>query len=90
MNITSINSAIMQGNFTNAELTSIIDAVQFTKAQLGRATKRQLTIGTSVQFTSSRTGQVISGTVKKIAIKYVTVSTLQGQWKVPANMLEIA
>jgi hypothetical protein len=90
MDITSINSAIMQGNFTNAELTSIIDAVQFTKAQLGRATKRQLTIGTSVQFTSSRTGQVISGTVKKIAIKYVTVSTLQGQWKVPANMLEIA
>lgn len=90
MDITSIKSAIMQGNFTNAQLTSIIDAVQFTKAQLGRQTKRQLTIGTSVRFTSSRTGQIISGTVKKIAIKYVTVSTLQGQWKVPANMLEIA
>jgi len=26
--------------------------------------------------------------VKKIAIKFVTVSTTQGLWRVPANMLE--
>jgi hypothetical protein len=28
--------------------------------------------------------------VSKVAIKYVTVTTQQGLWKVPANMLEAA
>jgi hypothetical protein len=32
----------------------------------------------------------MQGTVDKIAIKYVTVRTTQGLWKVPANMLETA
>jgi hypothetical protein len=30
----------------------------------------------------------MQGTVNKIAIKYVTVATQQGLWRVPANMLE--
>jgi small-conductance mechanosensitive channel len=30
-----------------------------------------------------------TGTVTKIAIKYVTVRTVQGMWKVPANMLTV-
>jgi len=40
-----------------------------------------------VNFTSTKTGRNVTGTVIKIAIKYVTVRTLEGLWKVPANML---
>ena len=87
MNITQINSAIIQGHFTNEELSSIIDAVKFARARLTDANKRSLRIGQRVAFTSSRTGQQIAGDVVKIAIKFVTVRTAAGMWKVPANML---
>ena len=41
----------------------------------------------NVEFTSSKTGRLTRGFVTKIAIKYVTVNTGQGLWRVPANML---
>ena len=87
MNITQINTAILQGNFTNDQLTSVIDAVKFARARLGDANKRALRIGQQVSFDSTRLGRNVTGTVYKIAIKYVTVNTAQGMWKVPANML---
>ena len=89
MNITQINTAILQNGYTNDELTSIIDAVKFARARLTDANKRSLRIGQGVSFTSSRTGQTISGTVRKIAIKFVTVDTGAGLWRVPANMLTL-
>ena len=89
MNITQINSAIIQGHFTNEELSSIIDAVKFARARLTDANKRSLRIGQRVAFTSSRTGQQIAGDVVKIAIKFVTVHTSAGLWRVPANMLTL-
>lgn len=87
MNIMQINTAILQGGFTNNELTSIIDAVKFARARLTDQTKRSLSIGDNVNFTSSKTGRNVTGVVMKIAIKYVTVKTVQGAWRVPANML---
>ena len=87
MNITQINTAILQGGFTNNELTSIIDAVKFARARLTEQSKRSLSIGDNVNFTSSKTGRNVTGVVTKIAIKYVTVKTIQGAWRVPANML---
>ena len=90
MNIQDINGAILAGGFTNDQLSSIIDAVKFARSQVAAKTKRQLTVGSSVRFTSSKTGMVVAGTVNKIAIKYVTVNTQQGMWRVPANMLEVA
>ena len=87
MNITQINTAILQGSFTNNQLTSIIDAVKFARARLTDQTKRSLSIGDNVNFTSSKTGRNVTGVVVKIAIKYVTVKTVQGAWRVPANML---
>jgi small-conductance mechanosensitive channel len=87
MNITQINTAILAGTFTNTELSSIIDAVKFNRARLTEQTKRELRIGDNVNFTSSKTGRNITGVVMKIAIKYVTVRTVDGLWKVPANML---
>jgi len=88
VNITQINTAIMQGNLSNTELSSVIDAVKFARARLAEQSKRSLTIGDTVSFTSSKTGRTMVGTVTKIAIKYVTVSVPGwGSWKVPANML---
>ena len=90
MDIKQINSAIMFGNLTNTELTSIIDAVKYRRSQLARETKRQISVGSSVKFTSSRTGQSVVGTVEKVAIKYVFVrESARGLWKVPANMLTV-
>jgi hypothetical protein len=89
MSIQSINTEIIQGNFTNEQLSSIIDAVKFARARLTDATKRTLRLGSTVKFTSSKTGITMQGTVNKIAIKYITVQTQQGLWRVPANMLEV-
>ena len=72
MNITQINSAIMQGQLTNDELTSVIDAVKFARARLNREVKSSLMVGDNVEFTSSKTGRAMRGFVTKVAIKYVT------------------
>lgn len=87
MDIRQVNQAIMFGQFTNTELSSIIDAVKWARASLAKSVKNQLSIGDQVQFTSSKNGMTYTGTVSKIAIKYVTVKTQQGLWRVPASML---
>jgi hypothetical protein len=86
--IQEVNSAIMFGDWTNVELTSMIDAVKWRRATLAKLTKASLAIGDTVSFTSSKTGLDVTGRVRKIAIKYVTVDTGQTLWRVPANMLE--
>ena len=90
VSIKDVNSAIIAGNFTNEQLSSIIDAVRFARSQLTQQTKRSLSLGSTVKFTSTKNGMNYVGTVDKIAIKYVTVRTQAGLWKVPANMLEVA
>ena len=87
MSIQTVNAEILTGNFTNDQLTSIIDSVKFARARLTEQSKRSLSIGDNVNFTSSKTGRNVTGVVTKIAIKYVTVKTIQGAWRVPANML---
>jgi len=87
MNITQINTAILRNSWTNAELNSIIAAVKFSRSTLTKLVKYSLSVGDNVNFTSSRTGRNTTGVVTKIAIKYVTVRTIDGLWKVPANML---
>jgi hypothetical protein len=85
--IQEINQAIMFSDLTNTELTSVIDAVKWKRATLARLTKASLMLGDNVSFTSTKTGLTMTGFVTKIAIKYVTVKTLGGLWRVPANML---
>lgn len=90
MNIMQINTAILQGGLTNNELTSIIDAVKFSRARLTEQNKRSLTIGDNVHFNSTKLkGAGVTGVVVKIAIKFVTVKTVSGLWRVPANMLTV-
>lgn len=87
--IQEVNSAIMLQSWTNTELQSMIDAVRWNRAQLQKQVKRSLSLGDNVNFTSTKTGQNVTGVVTKIAIKYVTVRTATGLWRVPANMLTL-
>ena len=89
MDIKEINSSIMFGSFNNTELTSIIDAVKYARSRLQKQTIRSLMVGDNVNFDSVKLGRNVTGVVTKIAIKYVTVNTVQGLWKVPANMLSL-
>jgi hypothetical protein len=87
--IQEINSAIMNGNFNNEQLLSVIDAVKYARSRLTNQIKYSLTLGDNVNFTSTKTGRNMTGVVTKIAIKYVTVKTINGMWRVPANMLSL-
>jgi hypothetical protein len=90
MNVKDINSAIMFGNFTNTDLDSMLSAVQFAKSQLRQQKIRTFSKGDAVKFYSVKRGLSVTGTVTKVAIKYVTVKDGAVLWKVPANMLEAA
>lgn len=87
MNIQTLNTEIINGTWTSTDLASMIDAIKFKRKLLTERAKASLQIGDNVNFTSTRTGRNVTGTVTKIAIKYVTVRTLEGLWRVPANML---
>jgi hypothetical protein len=89
LSIQEINSAIMLQTWTNTELSSMLDAVKWNRAQLQKKVKRSLSIGDNVTFDSAKLGRNVTGMVTKIAIKYVTVKTATGLWKVPANMLTL-
>lgn len=87
MDIKQVNSAIMFGSWSDLELRSMIDAIKFARASLQKQVKRSLMLGDTVEFTNSKTGRVMQGTVNKIAIKYITVNVNGALWRVPANML---
>ena len=90
MNIKQITHAIKFNGLTNADLDQVISAVKFARAELVQDNKRTMMPGSQVKFTSARNGRTYLGTVKKVAIKYITVDTGSGLFRVPANMLEVA
>jgi hypothetical protein len=89
LSIKEVNQAIMMQSWTNTELSSMIDAVKWNREFLSKQIKRSITLGANVEFTSSKSGRLMRGHVTKIAIKYVTVNTGMGMWRVPANMLSV-
>ena len=89
MSVQTITTEIVSSKFSNEELTAIIESVKFARARLTERTKRSLRIGDNVNFNSIKQGRNVTGFVTKIAIKYVTVSSSTGMWKVPANMLTV-
>ena len=89
LTIQDVNKAIMLQEWTNTELSSMIDAVKWNRERLAKRVKYSIMVGDNVEFTSSKTGRLTRGFVTKIAIKYVTVNTGMGLWKVPAHMLTV-
>jgi hypothetical protein len=86
-----IARSIIAGRFTNDELNQIVQAVKFARKEVTREAKRMLSIGDTVKYRSTRMGRELTGTVKKIAIKYVTVDCgpSVGLWRVPAAQLTV-
>jgi len=84
--ISQVNQAILSGQFTNEQLDSIQTAIKYARGQMRDQIKRSLGLGDSVSWDSPKNGSM-TGHVIKVAIKYVTVSTGVGLWRVPANML---
>jgi hypothetical protein len=87
MSLATITRDIMDGDYSNDELNRIAEAIKFARAQITKQNRRSLVVGTQVRFTNTRTGVVVTGTVDKVAIKFITVRSSNTLWKVPASML---
>lgn len=85
--LNDIKRDIVSGTFTNDQLNEIAEAIRFARGQITKQNRRSLVIGTPVKFTNNRTGQEITGTVDKVAIKFITIRSSSGLWKVPASMV---
>jgi uncharacterized Fe-S cluster protein YjdI len=85
-----IRGAIISGNYTANELDGIAQALKFARARLAQRQIRACVKGDQVRFTNPKTGAIFCGTVDRVKIKNVIVSTPQGRYNVPANLLEFA
>lgn len=90
MNLKQLNTEIMQGNWTNDDLNAMIEAIKWRRAQLARTVKKELRPGAVVRFNSQKMGGMVQGTLMDVKIKFATVDTARGRWRVPINMLETA
>lgn len=70
------------------QVNQLVDAIKLRRNRINNQAMHTVQVGNNVKFTG-RNGNVITGKVTKKAIKYVTVDTGMGRWKVPANMLEV-
>ncbi len=69
-------------------LDRVIGAVKMRRDQLHFTNTKTFKTGDRVEFTSSRTGTVLAGTVSRVKIKYVVVNCDNGQtWNIPGGML---
>lgn len=89
MDVKQINAAILAGDFSMDELRSIWDTVKLANQRASIIKSRNFMVGDKVKFTG-RGGRRYEGTVTKIAIKNLVVSTPVGSYLVPANMLQAA
>lgn len=87
MNADQIAHYIRFTPWANEDISKFVEAVKFARAQLVRNNIWSFGVGDRVCFNSAKLG-FVAGTVEKVAIKYVTVRSPRGLFKVPANMLK--
>ena len=75
-------------NMNSDQVDQLVQAIKLRRNRINNQAMHTVQVGDNVKFTG-RNGNVVSGSVTKKAIKYVTVDTGAGRWKVPANMLEV-
>ena len=85
MSITSIQTAISEGNFSVTELNQLVQFVQGVKT---RQAKVNIRVGDSV-FVVQKTKRTL-GIVEEIKIKKAIVSMRGSRYNVPLSMLEPA
>ena len=73
----------------NDQLDQVIEAIKLKRQHLTKMATRSLNIGDKVSFTSSKTGQLKTGNITKVARKYITIDCgMYDVWRVPGNMVE--
>ena len=87
MDIKAINTAIVTGNFTIADLDSINDAVKFARSRLAVQAKFTLGKGSKVTVNHDKVRGVI-GTVLKVKIKKADVDFNGKIFQVPLSMCQ--
>ena len=87
MNIQAINSAIVTGKFTIADLDSIQDAVKFARSRLAVQAKFTLGKGSKVRVNHDKVRGIV-GTVLKIKIKKADVDFNGRIFQVPLSMCQ--
>ena len=88
MDIKAINTAIITGTFTNADLDSIQDAVKFAKSRIASQLSCTLLKGSKVTLSHAKLGGRVTGTVLKVKIKKADVKLDSGMiYTVPLAML---
>lgn len=89
LTIDQVTQAIMHGSFTNDELNSVSRAITYRRAEIGRAVKRTIRVGDTVEFFHPKKGITLRGPVTALKIKNVVVSTQSGNYRVPASLLTV-
>lgn len=88
MDIKAINTAIVTGSFTIADLDSIQDAVKFARSRIASTLSVTLTKGSKVRVNHVKVqGQV--GTVLKVKIKKADVDFNGKIFQVPLAMCQV-
>jgi len=88
--IQQVNEAIMFGNFSNEQLSAILQAVKYRRAQITKDKVRSFWSGDNVKFVHPKTGRTHFGVVSKVKIKFISVREGNTTWNVPATLLEAA
>lgn len=87
MDVLTLRSHIINGGYSNEDLELLGQGMRIARERLVNKVKSGLSVGDSVRFSHPRVGGDVTGVVEKIAVKFVTVRTPQGGWRVPANLL---
>ena len=74
-------------HMNNDELNQVIEAIKLQRTWLSKTAARAFAVGETVEFNGKRGYK--SGTIKKIARKYITVDCGFESWRVPASMLKL-
>ena len=88
--VENIKRNIKQSSFTTEELISlnkfIVGQVKFQRSLEAQKMKRQLFVGSTVNF-EDNDGVRVTGTIKKVMRKFAQVETSGAIWRVPlANL----
>lgn len=88
MDIKAINSAIVTGKFSIADLDSISDAVKFARSRIASTLSVTLTKGSKVRVNHVKTMNIV-GTVLKVKVKKADVDFAGKIYTVPLAMCEV-
>lgn len=88
MDIKAINTAIISGSFSVADLDSIADAVKYARSRLATKLSVTLSKGTKVRVNHAKV-MGLTGTVLKVKIKKADVDFGGKIFQVPLSMCQV-